>query len=479
MPVSVQGFRWRWFVLAFALGTTAFVCRLAINEVIDFRTIFLLMIPSVLIAALSGFISAAFTTIIAAAASVWLQQQDGLDLTEWVNSFIFLAIGFGVACSAHVQHRTRAKADAAMRELAVRETHLRSIFDTAPDALVVVDAGGLIRSFSSSAERLFGWRLTDVLGRDFTALLFSPQQTSSDLLSDRGTKTLTLTGQRKNETTFPMEASVGVMRIEGRPSYTISIRDMSERLNSEARLQDMRAELSHISRMTALGEMASALAHELNQPLTAIANYLNGARRLAIGLGGESSAKISDAIGKASDQALRAGAILRRVRDFVTRGEIEIQAVDLAEVINEAVSLVTATCEGQRIDIRHDISAGAEVVLADHIQIEQVLINLIRNAMEAMEGQLRQNIRISTTRTRDGLIMVSVLDSGPGIPPQVASRLFQPFITTKSDGLGIGLSISQTIIKAHGGNIWATEPVGGGAAVHFTLRPAREMAYAG
>jgi two-component system sensor kinase FixL len=221
-----------------------------------------------------------------------------------------------------------------------------------------------------------------------------------------------------------------------------------------------------------MGEMASALAHELNQPLSAAANYLKGSRRLL-----ESDTpdlpRLRDAMEKAADQTLRAGQIIRRLRDFVARGESEPRIENLSKAIEEAgvLALIGAAERGVRVQYR--IDRQVDLVLADKVQIQQVLVNLMRNAIEAMQVSDDRELTVSARPSNDGMVEIAVADSGPGISPDVIERLFQPFFTTKSQGMGVGLSISRTIVEAHGGRIWVESNDRGGATFRFTLRAVR------
>jgi two-component system sensor kinase FixL len=281
-------------------------------------------------------------------------------------------------------------------------------------------------------------------------------------------------GQRKDGSTFPMELAVGEMKSGPQRFFTGFIRDLTERQKTEARLQELQSELVHISRLTAMGEMASTLAHELNQPLSAINNYLKGSRRL-IGEGGdERMTMMRDALDKAADQAMRAGQIIRRLRDFVSRGESERRVENITKLVEEASALALVGVKDRGIRVTFQFDPSVELVLADRVQIQQVLLNLIRNAMDAMETSATRELVVSVMPAGDTHVRVSVADTGSGIEPEVAEQLFQPFITTKRHGMGVGLSISRTIIEAHGGRIWVEPNPGGGTIFHFTLAAVNE-----
>jgi len=226
----------------------------------------------------------------------------------------------------------------------------------------------------------------------------------------------------------------------------------------------------HISRLTALGEMASALAHELNQPLSAIANYLKGSRRLLQDRTDEQSAMVREAMDKAAEQSLRAGDIIRRLRDFVARGETERRIESLKKLLEEASALALVGTRDRGVRVVYRFDPGLDLVLVDKVQIQQVILNLVRNAIEAMEQSDRRELTIATERDPDGMAAVKVSDTGTGISPDVASQLFQPFITTKPHGLGVGLSISRTIVESHGGRITVGTNPQGGTIFRFTVR---------
>jgi two-component system sensor kinase FixL len=245
------------------------------------------------------------------------------------------------------------------------------------------------------------------------------------------------------------------------------VRDLTERQATQQRLQDMQAELIHMSRFTAMGEMASTLAHELNQPLTAVASYLNGCRRL---LDNSDDLMLRDAIDRAADQALRAGQIIRRLRQFVARGESERRVESLPRLIEEASSLALVGAKHDGVRVRFKFSPRVQWVLADKIQIQQVILNLMRNAIEAMLGAARRELAIATVEAPDDMVEISVADTGPGIAPEIAAQLFHPFVTTKPQGMGVGLSISRTIVESHGGKLWAEPNPGGGTVFRFTLK---------
>ena len=364
--------------------------------------------------------------------------------------------------------------------LEAAEARLRSIMRTVPDAMIIIDQRGLIESLSTTAERLFGYTADEVTGRNISLFMPNPHRERHDGYLERYLATgerhiigigRIVVGQRKDGTTFPMHLTIGEMRTGEQHYFTGFIRDLTDQQLTEQRLRELQAEVTHMSRFTALGEMASTLAHEINQPLTAINNYLRGSHRLLQRVEGESVPALQDALAKAGDQALRAGQIIRRLREFVARGDSERRVESLPKLIEDASTLALVGARENAIAVAFRLDPHAGLVLADRIQIQQVLVNLIRNAVEVLaESTGTRELAIETQSLGDGAIQVSVADSGAGVAPEVRANLFQPFVTTKQKGMGLGLSICRTIVEAHGGKIWADERPGGGTIFRFTLR---------
>jgi two-component system sensor kinase FixL len=362
--------------------------------------------------------------------------------------------------------------------LRTRESHLRSILDTVPDAMIVINGYGVIQFFSTAAERLFGYAEQEAIGKNVSELMPMPDQARHDAYLARYRSTAErhiigigriVTGKRRDGTTFPMHLSIGEMQSGGEPYFTGFVRDLTEHQQTQARLQELQSELVHISRLSAMGEMASALAHELNQPLAAISNYMKGSRRLLAGSTDPNTPKIENAMDRAAEQALRAGQIIRRLRDFVSRGESEKRVESLSKMIEEAGALGLAGAREQNIQLRFHLNPECDLVLADRVQIQQVLVNLFRNALEAMAQSPRRELVASNEKVGDDMIEIEVSDTGSGFHDDVKANLFQTFFTTKETGMGVGLSISRSIIEAHGGRMWAESNAAGGATFRFTL----------
>ena len=467
-------------MVAIALLSAGFAARILLDPLLGQKATFLFFIPAVVVAsAMAGMRVGLLATAIGTSAGLgvdWL--TGGIDSGSLIGACAFLLVGGIITIGGESFQRARAGAENTHAAVAQREAHLRSILETIPEAMVVIDEAGAIRDFSHAAERLFGWTAAEVAGCNVNMLMPSPSREEHDGYLDRYYRTgerriigvgRVVVGERRDGSTFPMELAVGEMHgSEGR-FFTGFIRDLTERQQTETRLQELQTELVHVSRLTALGEMASALAHELNQPLSAIANYLKGSKML-MARDEIPREQIGDAMDRAAAEALRAGQIIRRLRDFVARGETERSVESLPKLIEEASALALVGAREHSIRVRFDLDRQVELVLADKVQIQQVVLNLIRNAVDAMFDCPRRDLTVTVVPAEDDMALVSVRDTGPGISTEIADQLFQPFITTKATGMGVGLSISRTIIEAHGGRIWAEPNPRGGTIFNFTLQ---------
>lgn len=406
----------------------------------------------------------------------------GLPLTfELRVPIAVLAMVAGLGCLFWLTRsliRIRTEATDTAETLLERDAHLQSILDTVLDAMVVIDADGKMLSFNASAVRQFGYSPGEVIGKNVNMLMPSPYREQHDGYMDRylatGEKRIigvdrVVVGRRKDGSTFPMKLAVGEMRRGDHIYFTGFIRDLTEREQSAAMLDQARSELARLARLNELGEMASTLAHELNQPLSAIANYVQGSRRMLDRLEGDVPPALRGALEETAKQALRAGDIIRHLREFVTRGDTDKQAEDIKKMIEEAGALALVGSRERGIKSVFDFSDKGGLVMADRVQIQQVLINLMRNAMEAMRDSERKELTVRTRVTENGRMQVEVEDTGPGISDEIAPQLFQPFVTSKAHGMGIGLSISKRIIESHGGELTVSRNAAGGATFAFSL----------
>ena len=371
----------------------------------------------------------------------------------------------------------RKRAEDAIRE---REARLRSILETVPDAMITIDERGTVESFSLAASRLFGYGPAEIVGRNVKMLMPAPYREMHDAYLEHYRRTgerrvigkgRIVVGLRSDGSTFPMELSVGEVDGGTRRLFTGFVRDITERQGAEQRLQELQAELLHVSRLSAMGQMTAAIAHELNQPLTAITNYVKAARRTLESRDTDAHAvqRAGEMIDKAALQTLRAGGIIRHLRDFVEKRESTRSPENLSKVVEEALALAFVGAADKNVKLKLNLDSTLPPVLIDKIQIQQVLINLIRNSIETMLAVQTRELLLATGHGDPGFANVTVRDTGPGLPEHIASRLFQPFQTTKDKGMGIGLTICQSIVDAHGGRIWLLQDMPSGTGFRFRL----------
>jgi len=364
------------------------------------------------------------------------------------------------------------------------EAHLRSILATVPDAMVIIDEQGIILSFSAAAEKMFGYAESEVVGENVSMLMPSPDRERHDGYLENYRRTgvrkiigigRVTTGRRRDGNTFPMELSVGEAWVEGKRTFTGFVHDITQRQQVQLRLQDLQSELAHVGRVSEMGTLASSLAHELNQPLTAIASYSEGLADLLAGdMDADKVVLARETLKEVASEAVRAGEIVRRMRDFMSHGQTEHRTENLPQLITEANALALVGSREHGIDVQVSLDPKAEAVFVDRVQVQQVLLNLIRNAIEAMIDSPIRSLNISSSAGPAGFVTVSVEDTGSGISETIAPQLFQPFVTSKQAGMGIGLSICRTIVEAHGGRIWCEPARDHGTVFRLTLPSAQD-----
>jgi len=357
-----------------------------------------------------------------------------------------------------------------------------ALIKTAVDGIMVIDETGSIQVYNQACENLFQYRQDEVLGRNVKMLMPEPYRVNHDRYLEhyRATREARIlgigrevAGQRKDGSTFPMYLSVGEGMIAGKHLFVGIVHDLSalyrEREGYESRLLVLREELVHVARVSEMGQVSAGIAHELNQPLTAMLNYANAAKRVTASGAPDALAKVQTMIGKIAEQAERAGQIVRRMRDFLEKRAGSQRVEDIVTIAEDAMALGLIGAKMPAVAIHFRPAPGLPPVLVDRVQIQQVLINLLVNAVEAMEASPRRELTLSVARHDPSAVEVVVADTGPGIDPAVAERLFTPFVTTKEHGMGIGLAISKSIIEAHGGTMTAGTNPGGGTLFRFTI----------
>jgi two-component system, LuxR family, sensor kinase FixL len=368
-----------------------------------------------------------------------------------------------------------------LAEQALRETtaRLRTLTETAVDGVILIDARGVVLMFNPACEKLFGYSADTVIGENVKMLMPQPYRHEHDRYitnyhDTRDPKIIgsgrEVIGLRKDGSTFPMDLSVGEARQDGESIFVGIIRDLTSRKRTEAELEEARAELVRVARVTALGELTAAIAHEVNQPLTGLVSSGNACLRWLAGDAPNLKAA-RESVERMISAGSRAGEVIRRIRALVGKAPPLRDRLNINDAITEVIALIRGEIQRNRISLRTRLSTDVPLVLGDRIQLQQVILNLILNAMEAMGDVSPQPRELSVSSTKDGPngALVSVRDSGTGLDGTVLDRLFEAFYTTKAHGMGIGLAVSRTIIQAHGGRLWAAPNAPQGAIFQFTL----------
>jgi two-component system sensor kinase FixL len=363
-------------------------------------------------------------------------------------------------------------------DMPIEEQILQAVYDTSLDAIIVIDQKGLMRSYNKIAKKLFHYSPNEVLGRNIKMLMPPYFAEKHDGYLERYLRTgerriigigRVVTGQKKDGSTFPLELAIGEARIGEERLFAGFIRDLTERQQIEQRVHELQEELVHASRLASLGEITSMVAHEVNQPLSASGTYLEVARELLVSEREDRVAGGLKAIEQAAAQIRRVGETVRRIREFARKKTPDLAFEDINRIIEEANAIAAVGTKAKNIRTIFDLSTLHPKTRVDRIQIQQVVMNLVRNAMDAMTGHDRRELVLQSRIDETGEIEIGVMDSGPGIPDTVAKRLFTPFMTTKRDGTGLGLAICRSIVEAHGGRLWHEKSPLGGAAFKFTL----------
>ncbi|MGT2458556.1 sensor histidine kinase [Cupriavidus basilensis] len=357
---------------------------------------------------------------------------------------------------------------------------MRRTLELLPFAILMTNAHGRIVLANAGVETLFGYRQDELIGASADTLVPGLQGATDPARRARTVHappagatggTRDLFARRKDGTEFPAEITANRTSSDGDPLTLTVIIDRTERYE----LQRNRQELAHLTRVSTLGELASSLAHELNQPLTAILSNAQAAQRF-MATQPINLAEVREILRDLVEDNHRASEVLRRIRALVKKGELEAAPLSLARVIGDVVLLVHSDAIVRGIRVLPNINASLPPVQGDSVQVQQVVLNLLLNAFHATESRSAHDREIVVDAALDGagMVRVSVRDRGPGLAADKLDKLFKPFYTSKRDGLGLGLSISRTIVEMHGGRIWAENNTGQGATFHFTLPIAAE-----
>jgi two-component system sensor kinase FixL len=363
-------------------------------------------------------------------------------------------------------------------------TELRALLDAAVDAIVIMDEQGRIITFNDAAEKLFGYTAEEALGQAVELLMPEPYrsehpgyvrrylETGEARIIGVGREAL---GRRANGETFPIALSVGEARgPEGRRFVGI-IRDLSSERAAELRARALETRLSQVGRFNLMGEMTAGIAHEINQPLSAIATYAQAAKRI-LEREQPGMRTLIDVCTKIDEQALRAGRVLENLRKFIRKQDIRAEPIDVNRVVADVMNLVEADAHAEGIGLTIRYADGLPAVTANAAQLQQVLLNLTRNAVDAMRDAIGKDrgIAIATEHAAPGGVRLSVTDHGPGVSRQLGDNIFHPFVTTKREGLGVGLAISRTIVQSFGGSLSYRDNPQGGAIFVVELPPPEE-----
>lgn len=369
-----------------------------------------------------------------------------------------------------------AAADAAPRRSRA-ESEMRAVLDAAVDAVIIIDGRGLIETFNRAAERMFGFEADEILGQNISRLMPEPDRSNHDGYLETYLRTgrariigrgREVTAQHRDGSVFPVSLAVG--RIDGdEPRFVGFLHDLSEHKRVEAAAHQAQERVAQFARLSTMGEMAAGLAHEINQPLTAVATYAQAVQRM-IDRPEVDPEEINHALAQITAQALRAGDVIQRLRAFVRNRDTRQELVDMGRLVRDTLTFAGPDARVNEVRLQAEITEVPSIT-CDPIQIQQVMLNLIRNAIDAT-NEVRDTLREVTVRilrTSATEIEISVEDHGKGVSEDVARRLGDPFFTTKSAGTGLGVAISRSIVRAHGGKLGHRPTPGGGATFHFTL----------
>jgi two-component system sensor kinase FixL len=354
----------------------------------------------------------------------------------------------------------------------------QALLDAAVDGVIVIDHLGCIQVFNRAAEQLFGYSAGEIRGKNVNTLMAVPDRGAHDqhLARYEVTRVPHIIGggreveaRRKDGSVFPVHLSVGAVAGAEPPRFVGFVQDISLRRRSEGETRRLQERLTHVSRLTTVGEMSAGIAHELNQPLTAVANYAQACDRL-LGIPDPDIAEIRGALRQITAQAVRAGDIIRRLRTLARNDVMKLEPTDVNVLIGELTELIQLDAKTHEVRYRLELAVEPPQANVDRGRLQQVILNLVRNALEALAespGGVRE-VAVRTRLTSEGEVEIVVCDTGPGVSPAIVPRLFDPFCTSKTHGTGLGLAMSRTIIRSHQGTLEYRPNLPRGA--RFTVR---------
>ncbi|MCK5120326.1 MAG: PAS domain S-box protein, partial [Methylococcales bacterium] len=366
------------------------------------------------------------------------------------------------------------------RQLVAREAKLNSIFNAAVEGIITINEKGIIESANSAATKIFNYHANELIGKHVNKLMPSPHnEIYGDFLQyylpSHQAKIIgeiqQLDGRRKDGSLVPLDLSISKYKIDDKPFFTGMIRDVSERKRKELLDKQHLDELAHVTRMGLMGEMASGIAHEVNQPLAAIATYCQVSLSM-LNTDKPDLLSLQEVLQKTEKQALRAGQIISRMRAFITSNTLQRSTIDINELVDDAMDLARDECQKFSIKCSMELADALPSISADRVQIEQVLLNLIKNSIDAVSKlpkDKQRKLSVQTYLREDRKIEIRVKDNGLGINEVEQGKIFTPFFTTKESGMGMGLSICQSLINAHGGELRFSSEKNKGSTFYFTL----------
>ena len=361
-----------------------------------------------------------------------------------------------------------------------REAKLNAIFNASIEGIITIDRAGIIRSTNTAVETIFGYREEELIGCSFDKLLSRTQskKQGSDITSYLQAKVPSIKGlireiegMRKDGSVVPLDISLVEFSIDKTNYFTGIVRDTSLRKLQEQQVKEHLEELAHVTRLSLMGEMGSGIAHEVNQPLTAIANYTQACLRF-IGVENPDLKQLGDILFKIHQQALKAGQIIHRMKDLVRPREMYRADTNMNDLVRNAISLYIADLKENKIELKLELAENMPEISVDDVQIEQVMLNLIRNGMDAlkkMPPDKPRQLSIKTQLNNESAMEISVKDNGPGIDETQQPKILTPFYTTKADGMGMGLSISRSLVEVHEGDLRFSSKPGKGTTFYVTL----------